>query len=274
MALADLGQLAGWMAFDAGQHGLAQRYFFTGLRATYDAGYPAMAAHILADLSFQAATRGHSSDAIRLGEAARRQAARSSAGVRASVDSRLAYAYASAGQLDAFERAYASAAEKLATRDPADDPPWLYYLTPNHLDCQAGYALVLAGRGQLTAGHRTGRETLRRGSALLRTGAHRVPYDDGSQRRALYEGAWLSLAYSAYGDLERACAEARTAITRLEFVRSPRSNELLRQLSSDFRRRVRNPHVADLLPDLDRALAAQPPGPRAIPAGGHGARQN
>src|SRR5262249_5372305 len=27
-ALAELGQLAGWMAFDAGQHGLGQRYFF------------------------------------------------------------------------------------------------------------------------------------------------------------------------------------------------------------------------------------------------------
>ena len=40
-ALADLGQLAGWMAFDANQHGLAQRYFFTGLRAAHDAGYTA-----------------------------------------------------------------------------------------------------------------------------------------------------------------------------------------------------------------------------------------
>src|SRR5207248_469209 len=43
----DLTQLAGWMAFDAGQHGLAQRYFFTGLRAAHDAGYRAMEAHIL-----------------------------------------------------------------------------------------------------------------------------------------------------------------------------------------------------------------------------------
>ncbi len=31
-ALAELAQLAGWMAFDAGKHGLAQRYLFTALR--------------------------------------------------------------------------------------------------------------------------------------------------------------------------------------------------------------------------------------------------
>jgi hypothetical protein len=85
------------MAFDANEHGLAQRYFFTGLRADHDAGYTAMAAHILADLSFQAATRGHRSDGVILGGAARRQAARSSSGVQASVSSRLAFAYGRTG---------------------------------------------------------------------------------------------------------------------------------------------------------------------------------
>ncbi len=39
VALADLAQLAGWKAFDAAKPGLAQRYFFTGLRAAHDAGY-------------------------------------------------------------------------------------------------------------------------------------------------------------------------------------------------------------------------------------------
>src|SRR5690606_29754141 len=58
IALADLAQLAGWKCIDASQPGLAQRYFFTGLRAAYDAGYRSMEAHILADLAFQAASLG------------------------------------------------------------------------------------------------------------------------------------------------------------------------------------------------------------------------
>lgn len=262
VALADLGQLAGWMAFDASQHGLAQRYFFTGLRAAHDAGYTAMAAHILADLSFQAASSGHRSDGITLGEAARRHAVRAPAGVRASVDSRLAYAYAASGYITEFEHTYAGAADTFAGRDPASDPSWLYYLTPGHLDCQAGYALVLSARDRLAGGDRVGRDMLRRGTALLRTGAHDRPLDDASQRRALYEGAWLALAYAARGDLEGACGEARTAVGRLGSVRSPRSNALLHQLSTDFRRRTRNPHVADILPELDRALASQARAPR------------
>jgi hypothetical protein len=262
VALADIGQLAGWMAFDANQHGLAQRYFFTGLRAAHDAGYTAMAAHILADLSFQAASSEHRSDGITLGEAARRHAVRAPAGVRASVDSRLAYAYAASGRITEFEHTYAGAADTFAGRDPASDPAWLYYLTPGHLDCQAGYALVLAGRGRLAGSDRVGRDMLRRGTALLRTGAHDRPLGDASQRRALYEGSWLALAYAARGDLEGACGEARTAIGRLGSVRSPRSNALLRQLSTDFHRRTRNAHVADILPDLDRALASQGRAPR------------
>jgi len=261
IALADLGQLAGWMAFDANQQGLAQRYFFTGLRAAHAAGYTMMAAHILADLSFQAATNGHRSDGITLGEAACRHAARASAGVQASVGSRLAFAYAAGGLMGEFERIYGGAAEIVAGRDPAADPPWLYYLTPGHLDCQGGYALILAGRARLADGDRAGRALLRRGTAMLRTGAHDRPLDDGSQRRALYEGAWLALAYTARGDLEAACSEARTAIGRLASVRSPRSNTLLHQLSADLRRRTRNPHAASLLPDLENALATQPQAP-------------
>jgi hypothetical protein len=82
--------------------------------------------------------------------------------------------------------------EEIVTgRSPDADPPWLYYLTPGHIDCQGGYALILAGRARLADGDRTGRNLLRRGTVMLRTGAHDRPLGDSSQRRALYEGAWL-----------------------------------------------------------------------------------
>ena len=88
--------------------GLAQRYLFTALRAAREVGYHSMAAHVLGDLAFQAASRGCPADAVPLGEAAARVAATASAGVRASVQTRLAYGYAVAGRLDDFERAYAA----------------------------------------------------------------------------------------------------------------------------------------------------------------------
>jgi hypothetical protein len=257
VGLAELGQLAGWMAFDAGQHGLAQRYFFSALRSANQAGYQAMAAHVLADLAFQAASRAQPADAVSLGEAALTAAPALPATVRASVCTRLAYGYAIAGRMDDFDRAYGSALDRLASRGPDSEPAWMYFLTPNHLDTQAGYALVhaavLSNDGPATA-----RELLRRGDRLLRTGAHAVSLDDPAQRRALFEGAWLAVAAAARGDVERACALGRIALTRTETVQSVRSIDVLRTLATVLRRRSRNEHVADFLPALNSTLARYP----------------
>ncbi len=266
IALSDLAQLAGWMAFDAGQHGLAQRYFFTGLRAAHDSGYRAMEAHILADLAFQATSRGESRDGTSLGEAAARRSAGTPAAVRASVSSRLAYAYAGAGRIEDCDRAWKESQQHLADRAGGVEPSWMYYLTPNHLDCQAGYAMILAGRRVVSDGEpNRGRELLRKGASLLRTGAYARSMNDPSQRRALVEGAWLAIGYTAQGKLAEACGVARLALPRLAQVRSPRSVALLADLSRDLRRRQRNTSVADLLPDLVGALARHPSGASVSP---------
>src|SRR5262249_14795565 len=149
--------------------------------------------------------------------------------------------------------------DQLARRQPDHDPDWLYYLTPNHLDCQAGYAMILAGRHAVAAGTAAdGRVTLRKGVALLRTGAYARRLDAPYQRRALYEGAWLALGCTARGKLDDACAVTLLALSRLDQVRSPRSTALLRTLAGELRRRKRNQAVADLLPELENALARQP----------------
>lgn len=253
VALADLAQLAGWKCVDAAQPGLAQRYFFTGLRAAHDAEYRPMEAHILADLAFQAASLGDACDGVTLGEAAQRVAERCGATVHASVMSRLAFAYAAAGRVDESERARLDAQDRLANRRLEQDPSWMYYLTPNHLDCQAGYAMILAGRR--TATDSRGRALLRKGEALLRTGAYARDLNAPGQRRALYEGAWLALGYTAHGRFDDAAAAVRLALPRLGRVRSPRSVALLATLATEMRRRKRNPTVAGLLPELEAALA-------------------
>lgn len=259
VALAELAQLAGWMAHDADQHGYAQRYLFTALRAAHDVGDSARAGHVLADLSVQATRLGQSGDAIVLGEAAARAATRSTVSVRASIASRLAHAYAGAGRIREFDRAWREAQELLDRRDLSQDPNSMYYLTPNHLDCQAGYSLILMGRRQCGAGDANGgNERIRDGQRLLCTGAHDWPLDDPSQRRALYEGAWLALGSATRGQLTEACAFGRMAVTRLDQVRSPRSVSLLRRLATDLSRRKRNASVAEFFPDLRAALARQP----------------
>jgi hypothetical protein len=191
-----------------------------------------------------------------LGEAAERTARSEAASVRASVKSRLAYAYAGTGRVDECEAAWQGAQEDLAGRSSSLDPPWMYYLTPNHLDCQAGYSLVMAGRFTLNDGNRSeGRRLLRKGTGLLETGAHNRALHEPSQRRALYEGAWLALGYVSLGKAEEASQVTQSALLRLDSVRSPRSLDLLGQLRSEFRRRKRSLPIADVLPRLESALA-------------------
>ncbi len=148
VALGELGQLAGWMAFDAGRHGLAQRYFFTALRAAHTAGDRPLAAHILGDLSYQAAWRTEGHEAVSLGEAALHAAAGATATTRASVLGRLAYAYAVAGDYEGFARARRQARETFEDRRPGNDPAWVYYLDQCHLDAQAGYSMVYMARAR------------------------------------------------------------------------------------------------------------------------------
>lgn len=255
-AFAEIGQLAGWMAFDSANHGLAQRYFVTALRAAHQVNDRELCAHILADMSFQAASRHHAEDAITLGEAARRASEAGTASVRASVLSRLAHGYAAAGHSADFERTSWLARELIETRAGYEvEPRWMYFLTPNHLECQTGYSMINLGRSAFREGQRsTGRRFMRRGQDLLETGAHMVSNGDPSQRRALFEGAWLALGYSASGEMERSIEIARTAVARLETVRSPRSTGLLQQLAVELRRRQRNPHVKTFLPELEEGL--------------------
>lgn len=254
-ALAEIGQLAGWMAFDAAEHGLAQRYFATALRAAHQVDDQALCAHVLADLAFQAASRERPTDAIPLGEAAERSARHASPSVKASVLSRLAYAYAAGGEEDAFRRSAEEARETITVAANHAAPRWMYFLTENHLECQAGYAMIQLGRSTSRTSTASSRRLLRDGTSLLETGEHAAQLGGSSDRRALFEGAWLALGHSTRGELEQACLAGDQAVSRLASVRSPRSVAVLKELSRDLQRRQRNPHVATFLPKLDSALS-------------------
>lgn len=252
-AIATMAQLAGWMAHDANRQGLAQRYWFTALRAAHRIGDRPLAAHILADVAFQTASF-HPESAVIIAEEASQVAAKAPATVRASVASRLAYCYAAAGRQSEFVRAHADARKHLERREDLVEPSYMYFLTDTHLDCQAGYALIAMGRRQLRLGDRAGRANVTAGDRLLRRGAHEAPSNSPSGRRALYEGLWLALGSIAVDDRDSAFALVDRAVSRLPQVNSPRSIVLLDQFAADLRRRTRNPAVREYLPQVEEAL--------------------
>ncbi|HEY4939683.1 MAG TPA: transcriptional regulator, partial [Actinomycetota bacterium] len=63
--------LIGWMAFDDGEHVLAQRYLIQALRLSHEARRPELGAHVLAGLSDQATLTGHPDQGLQLARAGR-----------------------------------------------------------------------------------------------------------------------------------------------------------------------------------------------------------
>jgi Arc/MetJ-type ribon-helix-helix transcriptional regulator len=244
------------MAYDAADSGRAHRYYLIALRAAHDAGDRALAAHILADLSYQTATEGHVDEGASIGQAALDAAERSPASVRGSVMIRVSHAYAAAGRFREFERSWGEALDQTGKRDPERDPTWMYYFSVEHVRAQAGCALVQRGRWEVAEGNKgDGWRFLQRGESLLRGGAHHRPLGHANQRRALFEGAQLALACSSQGNYQDACDAIREALQRLQTVHSPRSVGVLQALAYDFRRRPRERHIRDVLPVLRASLA-------------------
>ena len=69
-ATAELTRLAGWMAFDTGQHEAAQRYYIQALRLARAAADVPMGGYVLASMSLQASYRGFADEGVDLAQAA------------------------------------------------------------------------------------------------------------------------------------------------------------------------------------------------------------
>ncbi|ONK13222.1 hypothetical protein STBA_39850 [Streptomyces sp. MP131-18] len=254
-ALGEMGDLAGYMAFDAGEHGLAQRYWITALRAAQHAENTALAASILSNMSYQAATREHGRDAVELANAATRAARTAPAAVRASVASRLATAHAAAGEVQAFRAARDRAQDTLAEASPAAQPvpDWASFVSRSYLSSQSACALIQLGRTQMSENRRVARALLEEGQTLLAPSMSSTP--SGFQRSGVLRTVWLALGYTASGELEEACLAGRVAAQRLSDVESPRCASLLTDLRKALARgRHQNAAVREFIADLDQVL--------------------
>ncbi|MEU3455346.1 hypothetical protein ABZ671_17370 [Micromonospora sp. NPDC006766] len=257
-ALAQLAQTAGFMAFDAGEDGVAQRWYLTALRAAHAAAEPGLAASVLALMSNQAADRGHALDALQLAAAAQEAAATTPPAVRAMVAARSSLAHAVAGDVTSYSRMRTSTLELLDAKPDTPLPRWASYIDRIELDAITGRGLVVLAERVPTRR----KQLLRQAGQLLHARAHTSP-TEAPQRSALRHGAWLSLAHNAAGDLDLAVSTARLALGRLPAVSSVRSVALLLRLHDELAPAApRSQAVRDLVNEL-RTLPA--PAGRAAP---------
>lgn len=250
---AQLAQTVGWMAMDAGLHGLAQRYFRTGLAGAYESGDAALTSHIYSCLTYQATTLGRLRDAIDLANAAIVTASAAPPTVRALAAARHAHAHAALGDVHGFRRSTDEALEHLGHPDAIGSrPPWLYWLTD--LDVVTGQTLITAAFSGAPDAHRLLAEADPLITPWLGTHAERT-----EDRDALLHGTWLARSYLRRDELEQSLTTAASLVSYAATVRSAQVTEVLRTLDADFTARPElrtHPEVIDLRERLRRTSAA------------------
>jgi DNA-binding XRE family transcriptional regulator/tetratricopeptide (TPR) repeat protein len=244
IVLAELGQLCGWAAHDTGNHGLAQRYYLTALRAAHSADDRPLGAHILRLLANQATRQGRPADAVTLIETAiAGTRGRQSPALLAELHIEHANAVATLRDSSACTAAISQARTQVEHLTPDDDPPWLYWMNPAEITVSAGYCLLKLGKADQAA-------------TMLDQGT--AQFDESFVRDRQINMTRLADALARPGpqrDLDAAAGLGMTSIDLIEDVDSTRGIGDLHDLYHHLKPHAKVPAVRDFL-ERARGLVA------------------
>jgi hypothetical protein len=142
---AELAQLAGWMAYDQGLHGMAQRYYLLALHACREAAAPALGAKIIGDMTQMSTAQGHFDDSLALTRTALYTLPHGANDlVRAELFGLEARAYAQLGEREAGNAARSADAAVEVWQEARSHPrpDWLHYMNQAEVDCLAANAFI------------------------------------------------------------------------------------------------------------------------------------
>jgi transcriptional regulator with XRE-family HTH domain len=222
-AVARLTELAGYMAVDTGQPGLAQRYYIQSLRLAQAAGDRGYGGYVLAaSMSHLAAQLGNPREISQLARAAQ-EGARGRVTPRAESMFYAAEArgHALMGDVRAAQVASGRAVTALESADAesGDDPAWIAHFDEAYLADELAHCHRDLGQGEAAA--RRAQESL---DGLPETKA----------RRRAIGYVLLATAQVQQREVEEACHTGLKAVELLETLRSNRGAEYL----EDFQQRL------------------------------------
>lgn len=247
---ADLSYLAGFMCFDDGLHGMAQKYYMTAARLAAAAGDSARYATALRGMSVQAHTLGHRLEALRLGEAAVASAPRRGGLHSAFLSGQLAVVSAAAGNHRDALRHLASAERQLSCADSAGADVGLYHRAA--LGHQQAEVLSLQG-------------DLRGAIKILGLSLRDRPH--GERRSRAITTARLAELRLRAGQVEQACVDWERFYEDYPYLRCARADTAVRSMRAclgPYRRAV--PAARRLLA-LSRATDSAETGSDTRPSG-------
>ncbi|MEU1392633.1 MULTISPECIES: hypothetical protein [unclassified Nonomuraea] len=218
-AAAELTRLAGWMAYDMEQHGLAQRYLIQALRLARGADDHTLGGEILAGMAHQAIYMGQPAHALDLARAAQLAARR--AGVQtllASAQVLEAHAHAGLGDSRSCGASLHQAELAFDARRPTEEPRWLSYFDEAYLSAKFAHCFRDLGEGERT----------------VRLARRSLDMDTRYVRGRMFNLSLLAAGLLECGELEEACQAAGNALALAGELQSARS----RSYAADLRRRL------------------------------------
>ncbi|MFD4571594.1 hypothetical protein ACFWNK_01150 [Streptomyces sp. NPDC058417] len=215
--VAEATLLAGWMTYDAGHHGLAQRYFLQALRLAQDADDRRLAGSVLSAMSHQATFLGRYAQAVTLARAALMGTSSvATPTLRAQFHAMAARALARSGEVSACQATLSAAAKALESRNREDEPEWISYFDEAELAAEAAHCFRDVDRARQAVAH----------AENARSGSH--------VRSDFFATMVLADAHLRAGDVEEACRVALDALDLGEQLKSARCVSYL----GEFRRNL------------------------------------
>ncbi|WP_037608277.1 hypothetical protein [Streptacidiphilus rugosus] len=220
-AVARLTELAGYMAIDTGQPGLAQRYYIQALRLSQAAGDRAYGGYVLASsMSHLAAALGNPREIAQLARAAQ-EGARGAATPTAMAMFHAAEArgHALLGDSRSCDAAAGRAMQSLEHSRPEEDPEWICHFDGAYLADELAHC------------HRDldqPRQSARQAQEALRG------HPETRVRRRAVDLVLLATAQLQLREVDQACETGARAMELMSCLRSARGSEYL----EDFRRKL------------------------------------
>ncbi|MPZ84861.1 MAG: XRE family transcriptional regulator [Actinophytocola sp.] len=200
--------LGAWMSYDAGLHGLAQRYFIQALRLAQSTGERLLGASVLDAMSHQATFLGKYREAANLARAARMGTETAgSASASAHFYAMEARALARLGDAAECDRALSAAVREFERRSADDPADWFGYFNESEFAAELGHCNRDLGR----AVH-----------ASTYASQSLGPTPSGYVRSDFFATMVLADAYLDQGEAEQACKVALDALRIGEQLKSAR----------------------------------------------------
>lgn len=223
--------LGAWMTYDAGVHGLAQRYFIQALKLAEATSENLRSASVLDAMSHQATFLGNFREAANLARTARMGTeASGSPCAQAHFYAMEARALARLGERADCDRAMAAAVREFERRDPDNDPAdWFDYFDDAELAAELGHCNRDLGR-----------------SVDASTYAEQSIGDNGEYVRSdFFVTMVLADSYLDQGEAEEACRVALRGLEIGENLKSARCRVYVDEFRQRLQRLGNSPVVRD-----------------------------